>query len=154
MGDLSSIRQTRELADSVNAKGRFDAVIHNAGVGYRERRAETEDGLEHVFVFNVLAPFLLTALVERPDRLVYLSLRRERYGHDGGLRVVTSATQGDQLVKKRESPPVHYVCRMRGDCSARGIDTVDIETLAAEQPVKDPNSKRRGVERRSSPAQA
>lgn len=73
VGDLSSIRQTRELADSVNAEARFDAVIHNAGVGYRERRTETEDGLEHVFVINVLAPFLLTALVERPDRLIYLS---------------------------------------------------------------------------------
>src|SRR5580658_8081364 len=73
VGDLSSIRQTRDLADSVNAEGRFHAVIHNAGVGYRERRAETEDGLEHVFVINVLAPFLLTALVQRPDRLVYLS---------------------------------------------------------------------------------
>src|SRR6202050_1932294 len=73
VGDLSSIRQTRELADSVNAEGRFDAVIHNAGVGYRERRTETEAGLEHVFVINVLAPFLLTALVERPDRLIYLS---------------------------------------------------------------------------------
>src|ERR1700735_5267835 len=73
LGDLSSIRQTRELADSVNAKGRFDAVIHNAGVGYRERRSETEDGLEHVFVINVLAPYLLTAVVERPERLIYLS---------------------------------------------------------------------------------
>ena len=57
----------------MNAEARFDAVIHNAGVGYRERRTETEDGLEHVFVINVLAPFLLTALVERPDRLIYLS---------------------------------------------------------------------------------
>jgi NAD(P)-dependent dehydrogenase (short-subunit alcohol dehydrogenase family) len=73
LGDLSSIRQTRDLAESANAEGRFDAVIHNAGVGYRERRTETEDGLEHVFAINVLAPFLLTALVERPDRLIYLS---------------------------------------------------------------------------------
>ena len=73
VGDLSSLRQTRELADSVNAQGRFDAVIHNAGVGYREPRTATEDGLEHVFVINVLAPLLLTALVERPDRLIYLS---------------------------------------------------------------------------------
>ena len=38
------------------------------------------DGLEHVFVINVLAPFLLTALVERPDRLVYLSSGMERGG--------------------------------------------------------------------------
>ena len=40
VGDLSSLRQTRELADSVNAQGRFDAVIHNAGVGYREPRTD------------------------------------------------------------------------------------------------------------------
>jgi NAD(P)-dependent dehydrogenase (short-subunit alcohol dehydrogenase family) len=72
-GDLSSIDQTRLLAADANAYGRFDAVIHNAGVGYREHRVETEDGLEHVFAINVLAPYLLTALIDRPDRLVYLS---------------------------------------------------------------------------------
>ena len=33
----------------------FDAVIHNAGVGYREkRRVVTEDGLSLVFAVNVL----------------------------------------------------------------------------------------------------
>jgi NAD(P)-dependent dehydrogenase (short-subunit alcohol dehydrogenase family) len=72
-GDLSSIDQTRLLAADANAYGRFDAVIHNAGVGYREHRIETEDGLEHVFAINVLAPYLLTALIDRPGRLVYLS---------------------------------------------------------------------------------
>ncbi|WP_118182836.1 SDR family NAD(P)-dependent oxidoreductase [Paraburkholderia phosphatilytica] len=73
-GDLASIRQTRALADKVNALGRFDAVIHNAAVGYREsRRIETEDGLAHVFAINTLAPYVLTALVARPKRLVYLS---------------------------------------------------------------------------------
>jgi NAD(P)-dependent dehydrogenase (short-subunit alcohol dehydrogenase family) len=74
VGDLSSIRETKAVADQVNRLGRFDAVIHNAGIGYREpRRVETEDGLAHVFAINVLAPYLLTALIERPDRLVYLS---------------------------------------------------------------------------------
>jgi NAD(P)-dependent dehydrogenase (short-subunit alcohol dehydrogenase family) len=53
VGDVSSIRQTRELADSVNGEGRLDAVIHNAAVGHRERRTETKDGLEHVSVINV-----------------------------------------------------------------------------------------------------
>jgi len=49
-------------------------VIHNAGVGYREaRRADTEDGLPEVFAVNTLAPFILTALIDRPNRLVYLS---------------------------------------------------------------------------------
>jgi NAD(P)-dependent dehydrogenase (short-subunit alcohol dehydrogenase family) len=74
VGDLSSIAQTRQVAEQANALGRFDAVIHNAGVGYREpRRIETEDGLEHVFAINVLAPYLLTALIDRPNRLIYLS---------------------------------------------------------------------------------
>jgi len=58
----------------VNALGAFDAVIHNAGVGYREaRRIETEDGLPHVFAVNTMAPYILTALINRPQRLVYLS---------------------------------------------------------------------------------
>jgi NAD(P)-dependent dehydrogenase (short-subunit alcohol dehydrogenase family) len=44
------------------------------GVGYREpRRILTEDGLPHVLAINVIAPYLLTALMTRPTRLVYLS---------------------------------------------------------------------------------
>ena len=73
VGDLASIGQTRGVAEQANASGAFEAVIHNAGVGYREARVETEDGLEHVFAINVLAPYLLTALIARPRRLVYLS---------------------------------------------------------------------------------
>ena len=74
IGDLSSIAQTRSVADQVNALGAFDAVIHNAAVGYREaRRIETEDGLPHVFAVNTLAPYILTALIRHPKRLVYLS---------------------------------------------------------------------------------
>jgi NAD(P)-dependent dehydrogenase (short-subunit alcohol dehydrogenase family) len=72
-GDLASIAQTRALAEQANAGPRFDAVIHNAGIGYREgRRVETEDGLSEVFAVNVLAPYLLTALVPAAS-LVYLS---------------------------------------------------------------------------------
>ncbi len=46
VGDLSSIRETRDVANQVNGLGAFDAIIHNAGIGYRERRrVETIDGL-------------------------------------------------------------------------------------------------------------
>jgi len=80
-GDLASIAQTRRLAERVNALGVFDAVIHNAGVGYREpRRIETEDGLSHVFAVNTLAPYILTALIRRPRRLVYVSSELHRRG--------------------------------------------------------------------------
>jgi len=73
VGDLASIQQTRALAERINALGPFDAVIHNAALGYREaQRLATEDGLPHVFVVNTLAPYILTALIQRPKRLVYL----------------------------------------------------------------------------------
>jgi NAD(P)-dependent dehydrogenase (short-subunit alcohol dehydrogenase family) len=73
IGDLSSIGQTREVARQVNALGAFDAIVHNAGVGYREPKRTTEDGLPHVFAINTLAPYILTATIRMPKRLVYLS---------------------------------------------------------------------------------
>src|SRR5436309_5514363 len=73
IGDVASIAETRAVAEQANRLGPFDAVIHNVGVGDRERRIETADGLEHIFAINVLAPYLLTALIEPPQRLVYLS---------------------------------------------------------------------------------
>lgn len=81
IGDLTSIAQTRGVAEQVNKRGSFDAVIHNAGIGYREpRRIATEDGLPHLFSVNTLAPYILTALIEKPKRLVYLSSGLHRNG--------------------------------------------------------------------------
>ena len=86
VGDLASIAQTRRLAEAVNALGPFDAVIHNAAIGFRERRrVTTEDSLAHVFAINTLAPYVLTALINRPRRLVYISSELHRRG-DIGLR--------------------------------------------------------------------
>ena len=74
VGDLSSIAQTRSVAEQVNALGTFDAVIHNAALGYKEpQRVETADGLSHVFAVNTIAPYVLTALISKPKRLIYLS---------------------------------------------------------------------------------
>src|SRR6266513_6552630 len=73
IGDLSSAAETRELADQVNNIGRMDAVIHNAGVFLEPSRSATADGHPKTLAVNTLAPYLLTALIDRPDRLVYLS---------------------------------------------------------------------------------
>jgi len=82
VGDLAGIDGTRQVAEQANALGRYDAVIHNAGIGYREpRRVETADGLSHVFAINVIAPYLLTAFITPPDRLVYLSSGMHRAGN-------------------------------------------------------------------------
>lgn len=73
VGDVETIAGAKDIAAQVNALGRFDAVIHNAAVGYREGHRLTSDGLPHVFAINTLAAYILTALIERPKRLVYLS---------------------------------------------------------------------------------
>lgn len=79
--DLASMAETIALADTVNRLGKFDAVIHNAGVGYREpQKIVTAEGLPHVFAINSLAPYILTALIERPQRLIYLSSGLHREG--------------------------------------------------------------------------
>jgi NAD(P)-dependent dehydrogenase (short-subunit alcohol dehydrogenase family) len=86
IGDLTSIAQTRKVAEQVNDLGLFDAVIHNAGIGYREpRRIATEDALPQVFAVNTLAPYILTALIKKPKRLVYLSSGLHQNG-DASLR--------------------------------------------------------------------
>ena len=82
VGDLASLAQTSDLAKAAAAQGPFDAVIHNAGIsrsGARERSV-TGDGLEETFQVNVLAPYLLTALMPRPARLVYLTSGLEANG--------------------------------------------------------------------------
>ena len=66
VGDLETIAGAKDVAAQVNWLGRFDAVIHNAAVGYREGQRTTADGLPHVFAINTLAAYILTALIERP----------------------------------------------------------------------------------------
>ncbi|ROI00278.1 SDR family NAD(P)-dependent oxidoreductase [Chryseobacterium daecheongense] len=81
IGDLSSIAETVELAAKANATGEFDAIIHNAAIGYTEgKKILTEDKLPHVFAINSLAPYILTSLIERPKRLIYLSSGLHRDG--------------------------------------------------------------------------
>lgn len=71
-GDLSSIEETKQLADKVNQLGTFEAIIHNAGV--------YQASGDLIVRVNVLAPYILTSLINRPKRLIYLSSSM----HNGG----------------------------------------------------------------------
>lgn len=75
VGDLRSIEETAALAGSLAGLGRFDTIVHNAGIARLDapERELTADGLESTFQVNVLAPYLLTALLPQPERLVYVS---------------------------------------------------------------------------------
>lgn len=73
IGDLTSAAETRGIAGQVGKLGRMDAVIHNAGIYREARRGSTPEGHAKTLAVNTLAPYMLTALIERPDRLIYLS---------------------------------------------------------------------------------
>jgi NAD(P)-dependent dehydrogenase (short-subunit alcohol dehydrogenase family) len=65
IADLSDIGETKALAEKANVLGVFDTVIHNAGV--------YQVGAQQLLNVNTLAPYMLTALMHRPKRLIYLS---------------------------------------------------------------------------------
>jgi NAD(P)-dependent dehydrogenase (short-subunit alcohol dehydrogenase family) len=93
VGDLSSIAEMKSVADQVNRLGDFDAVIHNAGIGYREPKlVKTRDDLPELFAVNTLAPYVLTALIAMPPRLVYLS---------SGMHYGSGSHLDDMLWEKR-----------------------------------------------------
>ena len=72
-GDLSDMEETKQLAREVNKSGPFDAVIHNAGVYQRPAK--------EIFAVNTLAPYILTCLIQKPKRLIYLSSGMHAHGH-------------------------------------------------------------------------
>jgi NAD(P)-dependent dehydrogenase (short-subunit alcohol dehydrogenase family) len=92
IGDLASAAETRDLAAQVNKLGRMDAVIHNAGVFRESARGNTPEGHARVLAVNVLAPYMLTGLIQRPDRLVYLSSSMHR-GGEGPLDDIDWSTR-------------------------------------------------------------
>ena len=85
IGDLGSAAETRSIAEQVRGIGRMDAVIHNAGIYREPGRGTTPEGHAKTLAVNTLAPYLLTAWIERPDRLIYLSSGMHR-GADASLR--------------------------------------------------------------------
>lgn len=107
VADLSSIAQTKALAHEANQFGRFDVVMHNAGLGYRESFHETEDGLSSVFAVNSLAPYILTCLMQRPRKLIYLSSGLHQ-GGDGTLTDISWTAKTPGARKRRWNPLQGY----------------------------------------------
>lgn len=92
VGDLGDAIETRAVADQVNALGRMDAIIHNAGIYEQRTRGSTAEVHATVLAVNALAPYMLTVLIERPDRLIYLSSGLHR-GGEGSLRDIDWTTR-------------------------------------------------------------
>ncbi|KAF1968560.1 NAD(P)-binding protein [Bimuria novae-zelandiae CBS 107.79] len=109
-GDLSSISETKKLAEDVNKLGAFDVVIHNAGL-YRGPYRETVDGIPALAAVNTLAPYILTCLIKHPKRLVFVSSDMHQSGDDS-LEDILWQRRGEKEyndVKAYRASKVHNV---------------------------------------------
>jgi NAD(P)-dependent dehydrogenase (short-subunit alcohol dehydrogenase family) len=70
VGNLADVAETVRVAEQADQYGPFDAVIHNAGVYSGSQ----------IFSVNTVAPYILTALMTRPRRVVYISSGMHRSG--------------------------------------------------------------------------
>ena len=71
----------------------MDAIIHNARVYADSHRHPGSEGHPRTLAVNTLAPYLLTGLIERPDRLIYLTSGMHRSGDDS-LRDLDWSSRG------------------------------------------------------------
>lgn len=110
IGDLSSIADTKKLAEHVNKLGTFDVIIHNAGL-FRGPYRETVDGIAAVAAVNTLAPYILTCLINRPKRLVFVSSDMHQSG-DASLEDIFWQQRGEKdydYIKAYRASKVHNV---------------------------------------------
>ncbi len=87
VGDLSGMEETVKVANQVNKLGYFDVVINNAGVYQLPAHAKSKDGLPLTFAVNSIAPYILTALIQRPKRMIYLSSSMHMQGNASEKRL-------------------------------------------------------------------
>ncbi|KAK3062760.1 hypothetical protein LTS18_003412 [Coniosporium uncinatum] len=93
VADLSRISEIKKMAKEANEIGKFDTVIHNAGL-FRGGFKKTEDGFPSLFAVNTIAPYMLTCLMERPKRLVYISSMLHT-GGDANLKDIDWKQRGE-----------------------------------------------------------
>ncbi|MET4519586.1 NAD(P)-dependent dehydrogenase (short-subunit alcohol dehydrogenase family) [Bradyrhizobium sp. I1.7.5] len=108
VGDLQNGAEIRCIVDQVNAIGRMDTVIHNAGVYTQRSRGSTPEGHAVTLAINTLAPYMLTALIKRPDRLVYFSSGLHR-GGEGSLDDLDWAKRPWDSAKAYAESKLHVV---------------------------------------------
>ena len=126
VGDLAKVDETRALAAAVNAIGTMDAVIHNAGVY----------DVPEIMAVNVIAPYLLTALMARPKRLVYLSSGMHRGGSSARIGLGDGGSYSDS--KLYVTAFAAAVARRWPDVVASSVDPGWVPTKMGGRNAPDP----------------
>lgn len=133
IGDLGSIDGTKKLAEEANKHGPFDCVVHNAGLGPSNDGSKTSDGIASTFAVNTLGPYILTALMPKPKRLLYLSSGLHNGGSGSFEDIIWAERKWDAMQAYSDSK-LHdiwlasYVARQWPDVQSCSMDPGWIKT--------------------------
>ena len=133
VGDISTIAGAKALAAEAKKAGPWDAVIHNAGLGPGAPSRMTEDGFQSTFAVNSLAPYILTCLMDKPKRLLYLSSGLH-YSGSGDFKDITwskrswSSGQAYNDSKLHDVMLANFVARQWTDVQSCSMDPGWIST--------------------------
>lgn len=108
IGDLSTIADLKKLAADANKSGPFDAIVHNDGLGLSTNGEKTADGVAQIFAVNSMAPYILTALMDKPKKLLYVSSGLHM-GGDTSLEDVTWTKRQFQPSQAYNDTKLHNV---------------------------------------------
>jgi NAD(P)-dependent dehydrogenase (short-subunit alcohol dehydrogenase family) len=131
VGDISTIAGSKDFAEKAKKAGPWDTVVHNAGVMNVD--SKTPDGMATIFAVNSLAPYILTALMDKPKRLLYLSSGLHS-GGDDGLKDVTWAQRPIQTFQAYSDTKLHnvmlakYMARKWSDVQSCSFDPGWVKT--------------------------
>jgi nucleoside-diphosphate-sugar epimerase len=147
VGDLASADETRRLANQVNRIGGINAVIHNEGIVGDPNRLDTPEGHARTLAVNLLAPYLLTAWIEGPPRLIYLSSSMHKDG-DRSLRDIDWTERrwnGVQAYPRQQA--LRHSARPRGGASpSRSTFKCGRSGLGADKNGRTSRVRRPGAE--------
>ncbi|CBW27965.1 putative ketoreductase [Halobacteriovorax marinus SJ] len=111
IGDFSKLEEIKMVAEQANEYGPYDAIIQNAGI----YNASPDD----LFIVNVLTPFILSCLIHRPKRMIFLSSSMHLNGHVDFSRLDKLNYSDSKLYATMLS---NYFAKEWSDCFVNAVD--------------------------------
>lgn len=112
IGDLSDAKQVKKIARKVNALGTMDVVIENAGVDSSDSKLTAR--------VNVEAPYMLTALIKKPNRIIYVDSGMHRGAPLDVIHLETNLSYSSSKIALMVL--TEYVARIWPDVAVNAVD--------------------------------
>ncbi|CAD0095923.1 unnamed protein product [Aureobasidium mustum] len=140
-GDLSTLAGIRAFAAEADKHGPYDAIMHNAGL-YLGPFRRTEDNMPALVAVNTIAPYLLSCLMQKPKRLIFVSSGLHQNGN-AGLEDITWQQRGEGKWNDAQAyadSKLHNVVFAWGFHRRFGIPTASVDPGWVKTKMGGPNA--------------